>query len=88
MQRQHSKTTRNLENQGNITLPKDNNTQRQGDLQFKYKELKIVVLNKLNWLQETVENNIVKSRKQYMNKIRNLADIEIMKMNTLWSGRL
>lgn len=63
MQRQHSKTTRNLEIQGNITLPKDNNTQRQGDLQFKYKELKIVVLNKLNWLQDTVENNIVKSRK-------------------------
>ena len=54
MQREHPETSRNLENQGNITLPNDqNNLLIVGPKDMEIcnlpnKELKVVVLNKLN----------------------------------------
>ena len=79
MQRQQHKTSSNVRNQGNITLPKDHNNLlviNSKDMEIYdifNKEFKIAVLRKLNELQE--------NRGRQYNEIRNTIHEQNEKLN-------
>lgn len=76
-----------MKNQGHVSTPKRNNNppiSKFKSLQFydfADKESKISVLRKLNQLQENIERQFNQSGKYFMNKMKSLTEIEIIKKN-------